>query len=196
MKIAKIYGLIASVFISMLFFGAPKAFAYNPVLSVYNSGSGVVVSISGANPSSSVALSYTPSGSSLATTINNFGTTDYSGNFTTTVSSSSYGLAGASQIYVTVGGQQSNSVTVSNYGGGYYGNCGYYGCPVGGLTLSQTSVNLNVGQTAYVTASMPIYNPSFYISSNSNSGVVSASVSGSQISLYGLGSGSSTVTVC
>lgn len=200
MKYIKILMVIAGL---SVFTAAPKALAYNPVLSVINNGSSVLITVTGGNPNSPIQLSYVPTGSTLPTTVSNFGYTDSSGNYTTTVNNSSYGLSGASQVYVSVGGSQSNSVTVTNYGGGYnynYGNCGTYGCNnnniVGGFVLSQTSVSLTVGQTNYVTASMPIYNPTFYISSNSSPSVVSASISGSQVSLYGLASGSSTVTVC
>jgi hypothetical protein len=98
----------------------------------------------------------------------------------TTISVCGNSSSACASLYVTVSGS----------------NCGYYGCSVGGLTLSQTSLNLNVGQSATVTASMPIYNPSFYISSNSNSYVASASVSGNQINVYGLASGSTNISVC
>jgi uncharacterized cupredoxin-like copper-binding protein len=69
---------------------------------------------------------------------------------------------------------------------------------VGGLTLSQTSLSLNVGQSVSVTATYPVYNysNSFYISSNSNSAVASASVSGNQINVYGLAYGSANISVC
>jgi hypothetical protein len=107
-----------------------------------------------------------------------------------------------SQVSATVGGQQ---VYANGNGGGYNGNgynynngCGYYGCSVGGLTLSQTSLSLGVGQSSSVTASYPVYgySNSFYISSNSNSSVASASVSGNQVNVYGLAAGSSTISVC
>jgi len=82
-----------------------------------------------------------PSGSNLQTTVS--GVTDYSGNFTTMVDA-----AVGSQISATVGGQQ-----VYSGNNGYYNNngCSYYGCNVGGLTLSQTSLSLSVGQSASVT---------------------------------------------
>ena len=189
MKIARIFTAFAVA--AGLLVAAPSALAYNPSLSASANGSNVVLNISNAYPNSSIQLSYTVMGSSLPTTVSNFGYTDSNGYYSTTVSSGAYGITGGSQLYVTVGGQQSNTVTVGGYGG-----CGLYGCGTGGLSLSQTSVSLNVGQTSYVTASSGVYNPSFYISSNSNSSAVSASVSGSQISLYGISYGSSTVTVC
>lgn len=170
--------LVMSFFIGF----AGSAQAYNPTLSVYSSGgSSTTISIYGGQPNAAVVISYTPSGSNLSASVS--GATDYNGSFTTMVN--------GSQISVTVGGQQ---VYANN--NGYNGGCGYYGCSVGGMTLSQTSLNLSVGQSATVTASMPVYNPSFYISSNSNSYVASASISGSQINVYGLASGSTNISVC
>jgi len=104
------------------------------------------------------------------------------GSTTISVCQSSSGSACAS-LYVTVGGGS---------------NCGYYGCSVGGLTLSPTSLSLTVGQSASVTATSPIYgySNSVYISSNSNSSVASASVSGNQVTVYGISSGSTSISIC
>lgn len=176
---------------------APRALAYSPYLSISGTDGNLVLTVNSAQPNSSIQLTYTPSGSNLATVISNFGYTDNGGNFTTNISTGSYGLANATQVFVTVAGQRSNSVSVGNYNGG----CGYSNCTyANNLSLSQTSVNLNIGQSTYVTA---YYNNNYgynysglYISNNSNSSVVSASVSGNQINLYGLASGSSTVSVC
>jgi hypothetical protein len=106
-----------------------------------------------------------------------------------------YGVASGSAT-ISVCGNSNSSTCASLYVTVSGSNCTYSGCNVGGLTLSQTSLNLNVGQSATVTASMPVYNPSFYISSNSNSYVASASVSGNQINVYGLASGSTNISVC
>ncbi|HVY67904.1 MAG TPA: hypothetical protein VHA30_03350, partial [Patescibacteria group bacterium] len=80
-------------------------------------------------------------------------------------------------------------VSVSGSGSCYYGNCG------GNLSLSQSSVNLNVGQSANVTVYSQ-YGGSYYVSSNSNSSVVSASPYSNTLTLYGLATGSSTLTIC
>ena len=180
-------GLFVSLFIGIIAFATP-ALAYNPILNVYSSGNSTTISISGGQTNATVVISYMPSGSNLQTTVS--GVTDYSGNFTTMVDA-----AVGSQISATVGGQQ-----VYSGNNGYYNNngCSYYGCNVGGLTLSQTSLSLSVGQSASVTVNYPVYGYSnnFYISSNSSSYVASASVSGSQINVYGLASGSTTISVC
>jgi len=180
-----IFGLFASVLMSF----SGVAAAYYPTLSVYPAnGGGTTISISGGQPNTTVVITYTPSGSNLTASVT--GVTDYSGSFTTMINS-----AIGSQVNATVGGQQ---VYANGNGNNYNNGCGYYGCSVGGLTLSQTSLSLGVGQSSSVTASYPVYgySNSFYISSNSNSSVASASVSGNQINVYGLASGSTTISVC
>lgn len=173
---------------------AGVALAYSPTMSVSSSGNNTTVYITGGQPYASVVISYMPFGSSLSSTVS--GQTDYSGNFTTMVQS-----ANSSQITATVAGQQvySNNNNNNNYNGCGYYNCGgcTYNCGIGGLSLSQTSLSLTTGQSATVTASYPIYGSSnYYISSNSNSSVASASVSGSQITVYGIVSGSTSISVC
>lgn len=154
-------------------------------------GNNVSISISGAAAGQPIDLVYTSPGSSLPTVITNIGTA-YGGYYNGNLNLNDYGITNGSQIYVRVGGDQSNAITV-NYGG-YLGGCTYNcGSPYG-LSLSQTNVNLTVGQSATVTAYN--YSVSLYVSSNSNPNVVSASVSGNQINLYGLANGSSTVSVC
>jgi hypothetical protein len=77
-------------------------------------------------------------------------------------------------------------VTVGNSGGCTY-NCGSF-------SLSQTNVSMNVGQNVTVTANN--YTGSLYVGSNSNSNVATVNVYGSNITLYGQSSGSSTRTIC
>jgi hypothetical protein len=61
------------------------------------------------------------------------------------------------------------------------------------FSLSQTSVALNLGQAQ----SVAIYgNGNYYLSSNSNSSVVSASISGGSLNLTGIVAGSSTLSIC
>ncbi len=91
-------------------------------------------------------------------------------NGTTNVSVCQSGYSGCATLYVTVSGA---------YGGS--------------LSLSQTSVSLSSGQNTSVTA----YNAGgLYISSNSNSNIATASVSGNSINIYGNQSGSTTISVC
>lgn len=116
-------------------------------------------------------VSATISGSNLSIYANS------SGSSTLTVCNSGYSSQ-CSYLYVTVSGN----------------NCGYNGCNNGQITLGQSNVTLNRGQSN----SISIYGGSgtYYMSSNSNSGVVSATVSGSTLSLYGNNNGTSTITIC
>ncbi|MDR3643367.1 MAG: pilus assembly protein N-terminal domain-containing protein [Candidatus Doudnabacteria bacterium] len=188
--------LFASLFVG----SATPVLAYSPVLSaVYQGGTSgnVQINVSNSNPFSGVNLSYRQS-SSLWTQVSNIGQTDGGGNFTSVVSLPGDGSGSPLQIYVTVGGQQSSTVQLYPNGNNNNG-CGYYGCNnVGGLTLSQSSVSLNVGQSVSVTASAPIYGYSnnVYVSSNSSPSVASASVSGNQVTVYGISSGSTTISIC
>lgn len=153
------------------------------------------VTVSNADMNSRVVLYARLQGSTLwSTTIDPIGYTDQSGYLRTTVSN--LGLNNNNvEFKISVNGTESTVVSSGNYGGCNY-NCG---SPTG-LSLSQNTLTLAVGQTQTVT----IYNNNnyynnynnYYIASNSNSSVVSANVSGSQINLYGLTNGNSTISVC
>ncbi len=185
--------LLLGLFVSSFVGFATSAQAYGPTLSAYLNGSNVTLTINGASPNSAVSLAYTQAGSSLPAIVTNFAITDNSGFYTTSVGSSAYGLSSGGQVYVTIGGQQSNVVTIGSGGGCTY-NCG----GSGSLTLSQTSLSLNVGQNATVTASYPVYgySNSIYVSSNSNSSVATASVSGNTVTVYGSSSGTTNISIC
>lgn len=179
----------------ILAFGALTLTSFTPAalaqtyINISASGNILNVSISGASYGQTVDLVYSLPGSSLQTVISNIATI-YSGTWNGTLNLNEYGIVPGSQVFVRVGGQQSDIITVgSNYGGCTY-NCG---SPFG-LSLSQNQVNLTVGQSRAVSAYN--YGSGIYISSNSNPAVVSVSVSGNQVNLYGLMNGSSTVTVC
>ena len=103
-----------------------------------------------------------------------------SGNTTITVCQSSSSSA-CGYFYVTVNGSYCNNGS---------------GC-TGGITFSINNPNLSVGQSLNVTVTAPyIYSGSYYISNNSNSSIVNASLSGNVINLYGQSSGNSSITVC
>ena len=181
--------LVLSLALAGGFLAVPPS-AMAAYINISPSGNTLSISVSGANYGETVDLVYTLPGSSMPTTISNIGYA-YGGNWNGSLNLNEYGIVSGSQVYVKVGGQQSNAITV---GSGYYGGCTYNcGTPYS-LSLSQTNVSLSVGQSTTVTAYN--YGNSIYISSNSNSNIVSASVSGGQISLYGLASGSSTISVC
>jgi hypothetical protein len=65
----------------------------------------------------------------------------------------------------------------------------------GTLSLSQTNVSLSAGQSVNLTA-YTSSNQSVFVSSVSNTFVAYANVSGSQITIYGLGSGNTQITIC
>jgi hypothetical protein len=85
-------------------------------------------------------------------------------------------LSGCSVLYITVNSYSNSSGT---------------------LSLSQTNISINTGQTSTITAYNNNYNyGTLYISNNSNTNVATASVSGSVITIYGNGVGSTTITIC
>lgn len=176
--------LVFALFMSLFTGFALPALAYNPTLNVY----GTSANISGGQPYASVVITYTPSGSSLQTTIT--GTTDYNGNFTVDLGSIN---SSVNQITATVGGQY----VTGNYNGGSNGCTYNCGSPYG-LSLSQNSLSLTSGQSQSVT----VYNSgsysygNFYISSNSSPYVASATISGNQVNVYGSQSGSTTLSIC
>ena len=201
--------LSLAVFVGSLGFAAP-ALAATPYLSASMQGNNtIMVSVSNANAFSPVNLSIRQS-SSLWTQVNNIGQTDGSGYFSQQATVSSDGSNSPFQLYVTVGGIQSNTATVypngSNgcYGSNcnncnYYNNCGgcnYYNCG-SSVSLSQSSLSLAMGQSATVTIyGSSSYSNNFYISNNSNSSVASASISGSSLYVYANQNGSTTLTIC
>ena len=193
--------LIFSLFIGIFGIGvATPALAATPILSATYQGAGlnnVQIGINNADPFDQITLDYRQS-SSLWTVVNNIGSTDNNGNFNQSISLPSDGSGSPVQIYVVVDSQQSATVQIYPNGSNS-GNCGYYGCSVGGMTLSQTSLNVNVGQSATVTASYPYLTNggiSVYVSSNSNSSVASATASGNQVTVYGNSAGSTTFSIC
>lgn len=166
--------------------------AYGPVLVISNQYSdNVTLSVSGGYSNSSVQLNYTPPGTSFPTVINNFGRTDNNGYYTTTISRSAYGISSGSLIYVVISGQQSNSVSLGNDGGsGCTYNCG------GSLSLSQTTLNLNQGQSTSITAYNLPSGSTLSVYNNTNSSVASAYASGNQITITGNSVGSTSINIC
>ncbi len=186
--------LVSVVSAASLFGFASPVLAYSPNLSAQYQGGGnnnVQITVSNASPFNRVTLNYRQS-SSLWTTVENLGQTDSGGYFTQVISIPSDGSGSPVQLYVTVLGEQSQTVSVypGNYGGCTY-NCGYGG----NLSFSQSNLNLSVGQSSTVTINNS-YNTNFYISGNSNSSVASVSISGNQIYVYANQSGSTNITVC
>lgn len=152
-------------------------------LAATGTGDNVTITVHG-DPNASVLLSYTQSGSGPM--ISSLGTTDGSGSFTSTVSSATYGIASGSLVYAIVGGTggpHSQTVTWPTV------------TAANSLTLSQSAVVLNAGQSTTVTASN-VGGGTLYVSNNSNPPIANVSVSGANVSISGNTAGQTTVTVC
>jgi ferredoxin len=173
--LVKIFAVVP-IIAALAVFSASAAYAATPVFSAYYTGSGdsVQINVSGADPNSSVLLE------------NNFqvhalGTTDSSGSFTTTISTSQYNITPGGVTYVIVDNINSNSLqwpyTVSS----------------GSFTLSQSSASIGVGQSSVITAS--VAGP-FFLSSNSSAYVANASLSGNQITIVGNAAGTTNMSIC
>jgi hypothetical protein len=156
---------------------ASSAGATTPTTLTLNNTTGdvVQVTISGAI-NSSVQLSFLPPGATSMTVIT-FGTTDGSGNFSTSISSGGYGIPAGSPVYVTIDGVQSPMALWPSY--------------VSVLTLSQASASVAVGASITINASNSVT-----LASNSAPTKIAASISGSQIIISGSASGSGSLIFC
>lgn len=177
MKNKKIVALLL-VFCGVILSGS-VAYAATPTLSVssVNSGSALVTVFGDSN--SAINLYYN-SGSPSGVQSRNIGTTDSSGHFSQYINVSSYGILTGYQVYVMVNGQQSNYISWP------------YGGVSGQLSLSQTNLNISIGQIVNVF----VYGSYNVIGYNSNSNLIGLSVTGNQITVTGSNSGTATVTLC
>ncbi len=157
-------------------FAASAAYAATPSLSAFYTGNGdyVQINVSGADPNYSVLLNY-------ASSMTSIGTTNGSGSFSLTMSTSQYGIPAGSIVYVIVDGQMSNSVQWP------------YTNSSGAFTLSQTNISLLAGQSTVITASP---SGSFYLLSNSNPSIANVTINGSQITVTGNTAGTTNISVC
>jgi hypothetical protein len=136
-----------------------------------SSGQNVPVSISGGN--GIYIVQNNPNSSVVQTSINGstitLSTTSSSGSSTITICSTNMSACGI--INVTVGTASSSTIT-----------------------FSQTNPSISVGQSTNISISGG--SGTYYISNNSNSSIVQATLSGSILTLLGNTSGSSLITVC
>jgi large repetitive protein len=163
------------------------ALAATPVLSISQSGNFVTLGISNANANSPVYLYQRQTAPNFTTSGSSLGNTDSNGNFSTTQTVSFDGSSNPVLFYVLIGGAQSPTVQIPP------GTCSS-NCVGGTLNLSQTSVSVNSGQSLTVLAYPSSGTVS--ISSNSNSSVATAFVSGTSIIITGNVTGSTTIVVC
>jgi len=171
----KILCFFALVFSFMLLASVAQASTAATLALTNTTGDNVRVDVTG-EPSSSIRLSFLPAGASSITTIT-FGTTNSSGNFSSTISSGGYGIPQGSPVYVVINGVQSSTMLWPSY--------------ASSLTLSSYSVSVAVGQSLAVTGSN-----SLILAANSMTSVIGAVLSGSQVTITGLSSGSGSLSVC
>lgn len=183
--ISSILFLVTIIFLSF----SSKAFAMTPTLSLSPSGDGdsVQVSIAG-DPSTSVLFNYIKSGVGLQ--ISSLGNTNSSGTLVTTVSSSQYGIVSNSLVYVRSGGingDQSSQVA--------WPAVSSLTSSSNMLSLSQTGLVLQIGQSSTITASN-MGSSSLYLSSNTNPMIANVNISGSQLTVLANSYGTTVASVC
>ena len=114
---------------------------------------------------------------------------------------STYGTS-CGTLYVTVSGYNNYNNYNNNYNYTTYPYNTYNG---GTLSLSTNNVTLSAGQTqtvqiyngtTYNTSYSYLTNNAYYISSYSNPGIISPSISGNNLIINAMGSGTATITVC
>ncbi len=101
-------------------------------------------------------------------------------------------------LYASTSGSASITVTHSSLGWSGTLSVTVMGSGNNTITFSNTNPSVQVGKSTSVAVYAPssYYSNNFYVSSNSNANVVTTSMSGQTLTLYGLTNGSSTVTVC
>ncbi len=182
-----LFGLAIFAVVGVTSINAHAAMVPSLSLSLINNNTQVQMTVIGANPNAPVMFYY-PSTSSVLSA--NLGATNASGNFTTTLNPVGYNVTVGVPTYVMVDGARSQSINWPNFSTQNSGTTGY-------ITLSQSNLNLTVGQGASITISSSITNyGSLSIPSNTNPNVASVSVSGNQIVVNGLTIGSTNITVC
>lgn len=180
------------LFLSLIMFlgFSVKTFAMTPTLSLSGNGDGnsVQVSVNG-DANASVLLFYTKTGS--GSQFSSIGTTNASGVLNTTLSSSYYGIASGTSVYVTTGGingAQSSPLA--------WPAVASMLSPSNMMALSQTGLVLTLGQTANITVSNIVNSGLLYLASNSNPQIANFNISGSQVAVVGNSYGSTTGSIC
>ncbi|MFA5184734.1 MAG: peptidoglycan-binding domain-containing protein [Patescibacteria group bacterium] len=180
----KIFSLGISCLMIMGFLAlVPAAQAATPTL-VLTSGDGdnVQVDVTG-DPNSSILLSYQKSDG--VPRLQFLGSTSSNGSFSQSVSTTNYGIAANSSVYVTVNNKQSASVAWP-----YSATTA-----AGAISLNQTGLVLNVGQSSTLTVSN-LGSSLLYLLNNSNPQIANINISGSQITVLANTYGQTVMTVC
>ncbi len=161
-------------------------------IQTYPNGSGCTYNCGGQISLSQTNVSLSSGQSSTVNVYNTTGSVYLSGNSNTGIAS-----AYVSGTTVVVTGQSTGSTSMGVCSGNQCINLyiTVTGSSSGVITLSQTSVTVNAGQTASVTA----YSTNGYslnVSSNSNPSVASYSFNGNSIIINGISAGSTTLQIC
>jgi len=135
----------------------------------------VKVEISG-KENSSVKLSFLPTGAASLSTIT-LGSTNDSGSFVNTISSGGYGIPATSPVYATIDGVQSTTMLWPAY--------------TSSIALSKTNIQIAVGQNSKITASHTLI-----LAANSLPTSIGTALSGSQLTVTGLTTGTGTLFLC
>ena len=190
-----------------------------------NNSNNIQIVVSG-DQNASVSLFYSNSGMySTFTPVGNIGTTNSNGYLSTFLSTNSYPINYGAAVYVVVNGQQSQTIIwqYNNYNcnnNNYYQNNNYNNCqqnyPYNNYNYNNNPYNNYTYVTPYNTSfqfqpssvyvarrrtmqyqlSSDVYSTSYYLQSNVSSGIVSATLSGNLLSIYGISAGSYPVVVC
>jgi len=189
---------------------ATGAYSYNGnqcgtlYVTVSNNGSSGSLTFSNSNTTISVGQTYSDSIYSP----NNYGYTYYISNNTNSSVVSASISGSVVNLYGITNGSSSITVCYGN-SGYYYGNsCGTLYVTVTGSSNSYSTITANpsnpyiaFGQNLAITLNQTVYNGyssnnSYYISTNSNSNVVSANIVGNILNVYGINYGTDVITVC
>jgi len=171
------------IFIFCSIFFATYASAMTPSLSLSATGTGdeVQINVTG-DSNASVLLFYTNSAFAF------LGTTNSSGNFSTIVNSSTNSITINTQVYVKVGGvagTQSNTVSWPYVQASSNNSTTT-------LTLSQTALLLNAGQTSVLTAGASY----LYLSSNTNPAIANINLNANKVTVTANAYGSTIAKIC
>lgn len=152
-----------------------------------NNNTQTQITVLNADPNANVVLYY-PVNNSYTTL--SLGTTNSTGYFTTTITPSTYNVTAGATSYVSVDGAQSQSQTWPTYSAASSNTSGT-------LSLSQNTVNVTAGQSITVTAYSTVPNiGTLSAPTNTTPSVASVSLSGSLITVAGLNTGSTNITIC
>ena len=180
--------IISSILIFVAFFTfASSSSAATPTLSLssVSNGDTVTLTVNG-DANSSVIFYYTRTNVGLEIAV--LGTTNSSGYFSTTISSSSYGIASYSTVYVKLGGINGTSSSETSWP--YVSSTS----TTSTISLSQTGLVLNVGSSSSITVNNN--SSALYLSNNTNPTVANISLNTSHITVTANSAGSTIATVC